>query len=1245
MVKSFNDGPNEGSATEQAVSQDHIALIYDTAEEKLISTVPLIKVGLEKGELCLYISDAEDDQEIIQALEAQHIDVEKAVSTSGLILSNKQEVYFKLGRFDPDWTIQVIKNVAELAVSYGFTAMRIISDMRWTQDSVPGVDRWPEYEVKLCILDLGLRLRTTCLYDRGAFSHQALLYALKTHPKLVCQGTVFDNMFFISPERLEAGEEAAAELESMLAAMKAASSAEMEATSRERKLRELSERLDMESRSRSAAETSLEESRTRLRALTERSSEWVWELGPDGTYTYSSPRVKDLLGLAAEEVLGRRPEDLVDEEDTTRIAAAIARALSDRTSISALEKKHRNRDGHIVHLEMNGAPILDRDGILQGYRGIDRDVTGRKTSKKAIDEHRRKIDELTADLNARDVQLRSLEEEVGHLRGSLGAKENAVSALSAALKEREDAVSALSNALKEKEAERSLLAESLGEKEEKRLALAESLKEKDDAASTLSAALKVKEEELLVLAEALKEKEAEASRMAEEVGTLASEVSSLTEQLQQARDASSLDRMELDRQTAQLELLRYNLASLEANMDVIKADHKDQLQQASEAAALDKEELKRRDAQLELLRYNLAGLEANIEVIVANHREQMLAAEAEARAEHDALNASLSIRVEEVASLREAKAAVESEVGSIRNSLRSTMSEAETFRRERDSFRDAKSAAEEDLKKRAVELSVASDRAQKAAAETNELRGRLDDMEAKLSFKEEELASYRSREDELTRRTDEMSAEAENLRGRLADMESRLSSREEEAVVLRSREDELIKHADEMSAEVEDLRGRLTGLDAELRAREGELADCRSREEGIKASLTSGEMEIGMLKKRMNAAGEEKASLLEEIDSRDKEIASLQVQLAAANAETLAARNEQEVLQNSLAESGRELNERRGQLRALLRQSKVGVARIDLDGKLLEANAAFHSLLGREPGSLAGAHYRDHTHRDDLASSAEVYRRLRESGGSASIVKRYVRKHGGVATVALTLSSADGPDGAPSYYMALAFDRTEEVPETIAAVEAPAASIGGTDLARRLNDALTVISGSVTLAKEYVIPEGRMYGQLAQIERASREAARLTAELEGAPSTTPSEQPAVSAPAKPIPGRGRVLLVDSDEAVLETTTHMLRHLGYDVDVARDGEEASAVCRHASEGDRAFALAIIDAGTPSGDEGRTIASRLMSENPGLRAMVSSGQVTHPALADPGHWGFEGALPRPYSLEGLSRAVGAALQGKT
>jgi hypothetical protein len=42
----------------------------------------------------------------------------------------------------------------------------------------------------------------------------------------------------------------------------------------------------------------LEESNARFRSLVETTSDWIWEVNPDGAYIYSSPKVQDLLGFA-----------------------------------------------------------------------------------------------------------------------------------------------------------------------------------------------------------------------------------------------------------------------------------------------------------------------------------------------------------------------------------------------------------------------------------------------------------------------------------------------------------------------------------------------------------------------------------------------------------------------------------------------------------------------------------------------------------------------------------------------------------------------------------------------------------------------------------------------------------------------------------------------------------------------------------------------------------------------------------
>jgi riboflavin biosynthesis pyrimidine reductase len=86
MSESSTDQPQSTQQAEH-VFEDHIALIYESAEERLAAVTPLIKVGLDKGELCLYISNEDDDRALVEALRAQGVDVEKAMASGGLIMA------------------------------------------------------------------------------------------------------------------------------------------------------------------------------------------------------------------------------------------------------------------------------------------------------------------------------------------------------------------------------------------------------------------------------------------------------------------------------------------------------------------------------------------------------------------------------------------------------------------------------------------------------------------------------------------------------------------------------------------------------------------------------------------------------------------------------------------------------------------------------------------------------------------------------------------------------------------------------------------------------------------------------------------------------------------------------------------------------------------------------------------------------------------------------------------------------
>ena len=134
------------------------------------------------------------------------------------------------------------------------------------------------------------------------------------------------------------------------------------------------------------AEQELRESEGRLRSLIETSRDWVWEVDATGRYTYSSARVKDLLGYEPEEIIGKTPFDFMPREEAKRVGGEFAAIAGERRPFRNLENVNRHKDGRRVVLETSGLPMFNSDGSLAGFRGLDRDVTERKRSEEELRE-------------------------------------------------------------------------------------------------------------------------------------------------------------------------------------------------------------------------------------------------------------------------------------------------------------------------------------------------------------------------------------------------------------------------------------------------------------------------------------------------------------------------------------------------------------------------------------------------------------------------------------------------------------------------------------------------------------------------------------------------------------------------------------------------------------------------------------------------------------------------------------------
>ncbi len=139
------------------------------------------------------------------------------------------------------------------------------------------------------------------------------------------------------------------------------------------------------------AERELSESETRFRNLVEATSDWIWEIDENNVYTYASPKIHDILGYEAAEIVGKTPFDLMPHEEAKRVADIFGTIAAARISFSNLENTNLHKDGHPVVLETSGVPVFDAEGKFRGYRGVDRDITGRKQAEVVLVESEEKL--------------------------------------------------------------------------------------------------------------------------------------------------------------------------------------------------------------------------------------------------------------------------------------------------------------------------------------------------------------------------------------------------------------------------------------------------------------------------------------------------------------------------------------------------------------------------------------------------------------------------------------------------------------------------------------------------------------------------------------------------------------------------------------------------------------------------------------------------------------------------------------
>src|ERR1044072_3225903 len=178
----------------------HVCAFSHSKEEEYRVLMPFIKDGFEKGDRAFHVVDPKHRPDHLRRLEDEGIDVPDAESKGQLEVRRWQEAYIKDDHFDQYRMIETIKEALDPAKKQPGKVTRLVANMEWALEDLPGVHDIVEYETRLNYVLPKYHDIVVCTYDISKFSAGVVMDILRTHPEVIIGETLQKNPFYIRPD-------------------------------------------------------------------------------------------------------------------------------------------------------------------------------------------------------------------------------------------------------------------------------------------------------------------------------------------------------------------------------------------------------------------------------------------------------------------------------------------------------------------------------------------------------------------------------------------------------------------------------------------------------------------------------------------------------------------------------------------------------------------------------------------------------------------------------------------------------------------------------------------------------------------------------------------------------------------------------------------------------------------------------------------------------------------------------------
>lgn len=128
----------------------------------------------------------------------------------------------------------------------------------------------------------------------------------------------------------------------------------------------------------------LRKSEERYRSLVEATSQITWNTNAEGELTTAQPKWAAFTGQTYEEYLGWGWLNAIHPDDQPLTAQVWKTSLAGHT-LYEVEHRLRRYDGEYRHMHVRAVPVLESDGSIREWVGVNRDITERKQVQAARD--------------------------------------------------------------------------------------------------------------------------------------------------------------------------------------------------------------------------------------------------------------------------------------------------------------------------------------------------------------------------------------------------------------------------------------------------------------------------------------------------------------------------------------------------------------------------------------------------------------------------------------------------------------------------------------------------------------------------------------------------------------------------------------------------------------------------------------------------------------------------------------------